>query len=323
MAADSNTVIFVGFESTTSNTLSSTGTSGIGEAPQLSSTYAEYDDGASVFSNYWNFAGTSVPTGMTSSGTGITINNGISITAPASDTSYVETTSNFGLTSQILEWYGTYPAGTATDSGGVGYGSAGYQGWYTNTWSGWCSTTDVIAVAAQSPVSCTTGIIATPITSLFGVYWDSNATSATLFYNNYIQIVAGTGKGLAMPIAVSSVNTEAIGPIYYIRTRAYPPSGVMPSATFGLLTPTLSITPNPSTYLSSITLTAHCPTGDTCAIDYPTLGTHIATGTGSVTYTYAAGSLAAGTYGSYYANDITAGINSQPQTLTVDQKSGK
>ena len=33
MPADSNTVIFIGFENATSNTLSSTGTSGIGEAP--------------------------------------------------------------------------------------------------------------------------------------------------------------------------------------------------------------------------------------------------------------------------------------------------
>ena len=37
------------------NTLLTSG-SGAGEAPQLSSTYGEYDDGASVFTNYWNFA---------------------------------------------------------------------------------------------------------------------------------------------------------------------------------------------------------------------------------------------------------------------------
>ena len=56
-SSTSTNTLFLGFASKTTNLLSSTGTSGIGEAPQLSSTYAEYDDGASVFNNYWNFAG--------------------------------------------------------------------------------------------------------------------------------------------------------------------------------------------------------------------------------------------------------------------------
>ncbi|MCL5433828.1 MAG: hypothetical protein M1538_02520, partial [Candidatus Marsarchaeota archaeon] len=54
--SSSSITIYLGFANKTANLLSSSGTSGIGEAPQLSSTYAEYDDGASVFNNYWNFA---------------------------------------------------------------------------------------------------------------------------------------------------------------------------------------------------------------------------------------------------------------------------
>jgi len=51
-----------------------------GEAPQLSPTYAEYDNGASVFNNYWNFAGTSLPSGLSASGGLIyTVNNGLTI----------------------------------------------------------------------------------------------------------------------------------------------------------------------------------------------------------------------------------------------------
>jgi len=78
--ASSNTIIYLGFASNAINLLSSSGTSGIGEAPQLScpnpsdtascSTYAEYDDGASVFNNYWNFAGNTLPTGWTTISTG-------------------------------------------------------------------------------------------------------------------------------------------------------------------------------------------------------------------------------------------------------------
>ncbi|EQD79708.1 hypothetical protein B1B_00066, partial [mine drainage metagenome] len=60
-----------------------------GEAPQLSSTYAEYDDGASVFPFYSNFAGTSLNTSKwnsygsdqtSNSLTDILVNNGISLT---------------------------------------------------------------------------------------------------------------------------------------------------------------------------------------------------------------------------------------------------
>jgi hypothetical protein len=86
-----------------------------------------------------------------------------------------------------------------------------------------------------------------------------------------------------------------------------------------LVYPILSISPNPATYGQSITITSTCNPTDTCAIDYPSLGTAIATGTGSATYTYTPFSLAAGTYSSFYANDITAALNSSPQVLTVDK----
>ena len=57
IAGSSKLMIYLGFVSNTVNLLSSSGTTGIGEAPQLSSTYAQYDDGVNVFPNYWNFAG--------------------------------------------------------------------------------------------------------------------------------------------------------------------------------------------------------------------------------------------------------------------------
>jgi len=51
-----------------------------GEAPQLSSTYGQYDNGANVFNDYWNFAGTSLPSGLSASGGLIyTVNNGLTI----------------------------------------------------------------------------------------------------------------------------------------------------------------------------------------------------------------------------------------------------
>ena len=61
-----------------------------------------------------------------------------------------------------------------------------------------------------------------------------------------------------------------------------------------------------------------CPNPtDTCAIDYPTLGTAIATGTGSATYTWNTTKEGIGTYSSFYAVDGTQNTNSTPQSLTT------
>ena len=57
IAANSSVTVYYCIYATSVNCFNTTNT---GEAPQLSSTYAQYDDGASVFTNYWNFAGTVV-----------------------------------------------------------------------------------------------------------------------------------------------------------------------------------------------------------------------------------------------------------------------
>ncbi|MEM4097767.1 MAG: hypothetical protein QXS81_03685, partial [Candidatus Micrarchaeaceae archaeon] len=63
---NTTTSFYLGFASKSTNLLSSSCTSGIGEAPQLSPTYAEYDTGACVNIKYYNFAGTSLPANWTS-----------------------------------------------------------------------------------------------------------------------------------------------------------------------------------------------------------------------------------------------------------------
>jgi len=79
--ASTKITIYLGFASKTTNLLSSSGTTGIGEAPQLSPTYAQYDNGASVFNIYTNYAGTSVPSGFAVASDGasgsVTINNAL------------------------------------------------------------------------------------------------------------------------------------------------------------------------------------------------------------------------------------------------------
>jgi hypothetical protein len=81
--ADSSVTVYMGFASTVTNLFNSVTT---GEAPQLSPGYGQYDDGANVFPYYWNFAGTSLPSGWEFSignagppdNGGYTVNNGAS-----------------------------------------------------------------------------------------------------------------------------------------------------------------------------------------------------------------------------------------------------
>jgi len=84
-----------------SATLSSSGPTG--EAPLLSSSYAQYDNGANVFLFYSNFAGTSLPSGWTISSGVVTVNNGLFISGSSIATT-IQTTSAFGPS--IVEWYG-------------------------------------------------------------------------------------------------------------------------------------------------------------------------------------------------------------------------
>ncbi|MEM3661925.1 MAG: hypothetical protein QXG73_03800, partial [Candidatus Micrarchaeaceae archaeon] len=336
---NTTTSFYLGFASKTTNLLSSSGTTGIGEAPQLSSTYAQYDDGASVFNNYWNFAGTTLPSGFTTaigSTSSITQNNGITITSNQNvPGAYLEYNTEILATSVIADSYSAITS-VATQ--------AGYQAgvsWFTNIVSSGnpsyaagigsiSSSGTSIGITGYNGGNPSSSQLAT--TSSTYKVWSLWAVSDVYYAQvNYTNQVSDTiSSNMAdeyLTLAGNSNGASVSFKTYWLRTRAYPPSGTMPSVSFGAVqavstAPTLTITPNPATYGSSITITATCPSSsDSCAIDYPSLGTAIATGTGSATYTYPAYALAAGTYAKYYAVDKTSGLNSTAQTLTINKNS--
>ncbi len=98
-----------------------------GEAPQLSSTYGQYDDGAAVFNLYDNFAGTTLSSQWISAGT-ISVDNGISMSSSSSITSKmsysyptaVEAYGNIGTPTSFGE--------TSYFLGGVGFSNNGING---------------------------------------------------------------------------------------------------------------------------------------------------------------------------------------------------
>ncbi len=310
----------------------------IGEAPQLSSTYAEYDDGASVFPTlYQNFAGTSTPNGWTTSGT-VTVNNGISIANGA--TAEIYSSSAYSSTqdsTKIIDFYGQgfiVPASGDTGFGGFagscGNGSCGNVGIRGSSPAG---TSGVWA--SNGAAGTTTNFATNPPSGnqVWSVYWTSTPSDVGSY--NYGATATTTSSIPTTSTTVYAgfwVNGDAQGvSAQWIRIRTYPPSGVMPGTSFGAVqtnsgggsggSATLSINNNPATYGQSIVVTATCKSGDTCAVDYPALGTAVASGTTTATYTISPFAWAAGTYSSFYANDITGAANSVGQTLTINKNS--
>jgi len=337
--------IYLGFASKTTNLLSNSGTIGIGEAPELSSSYGQYDDGASVFNTYLNFAGTSLPSGFISSvssdGT-FTINNGLTLGTGTSDDptySYLASTSNtyapqivefdlasvitspigyggvnneFGYTTSQPTAYTTYNAQYFT---GTDINSA--YGAFTNEL--YSSGTEITSNSG----SLTTGIFGTEINPLtFYENYNTELTSSTsITSNNYLFLgIGGPGSGAGRP------EPEKIL-VQWFRTRAEPPNNLMPSTTFSAVLPS---TPPPAVNIENFYFTPNSITYGNYPVIFYNISNLPATlnlalqNTNSIVYTFVANSLSgtqtipqlygAGNYIFYLeANNILS------NTLTISQ----
>ncbi len=232
MPASSSITIYMGFALNSTNLFNN---KTIGEAPQLSSTYAEYDDGANVFSVYYNFAGTTLPSGWTSSGT-ITVNNGLSISG-SSATSDAETTVTYRTS--VLDWYGytTVPTGSGywTNLGWYSGSASTAQGnnWFTYSGQsdygyGYVTSSSVPVITYTSTVAGSSpnyvfSIANNGATAYYSLNYNQQGTTYSMqTATNYIAFRNGAGSsGRGANIFVQ-----------WVRTRAYPPNGVMPSITF-------------------------------------------------------------------------------------------
>ncbi len=253
----SNATIYLGFAPKTTNLLSSSGTTGIGEAPQLTCgntatsscpTYAEYDDGAKVFNDYWNFAGTSLPSGLSyvNSGSTITINNGATVTQPASSSGYawIYTTSAVA-SGQIIET--TILPSTSEVNTRLGWSTSTSLGWQNTSYNSYDNNIgsdfniNGVVVTSSSAVGFTaTPSVSTSLQGIFSFAW--LATGSQWYAYNY---QTATSSDTTASIASSLYGFFGVGTvgyrsgstnsqsIYWLRIRAYPPNGVMPSITFG------------------------------------------------------------------------------------------
>jgi len=246
IGANSTITVYMGIASITTNLLNNTTT---GEAPQLSATYGNYDDGASVFNNYWNFAGTSLPNGWslyTGSGSGgsITVNNGItlnsngqgpfinSITTMSAPSvidglvlanAYAEI--GFGVVNGYAFAIGDFGAGPLNE---YGIGTTNSYGSVT----GWISLGGSETMGTKYILS--------------GYY-----TNSAQLFSNYQLILTGSISPSTQNLEIGGYSTQpATSFIQWLRVRAYPPNGIMPAISAGsivvILIPGVTVTAIPS-----------------------------------------------------------------------------
>ena len=237
------------------NLLSNSGTFGIGEAPEASPVYAEYDDGASVFYFYDNFAGSSLNGAKwVYGGIGsITVDNGLYIKAASNDIqgysyAYIITESGFNPLTTVADCYiktvsGYWPSISMTIgslNNSLGYfdiakqsGTLTYyflNGSYAPNKASFLGTNNGLGeydIASESWRSSTSQFYAVN----YGL--PNLATYTNQSFNSYAipsEVYYGIG------IHVGGYNSAYGGTINatWFDVRSFPPNGVMPSVYFNV-----------------------------------------------------------------------------------------
>jgi len=210
-----------------------------GEAPQLSPTYAEYDDGASVFNFYDNFAGTSLNTSkwiVSSNGASYTVNDGLTVTGNSNGVQlHGKVIQNYP---SIFDVYiASYTTGISQIRNGfcINPNATSINGFNTNydlltapDLSG-----DENLESALGGFGVAIATITYPSSYIQSFAWI--ATGSELAWVNYANTL--TGSNTEYTIAnyypaiwfIYSASGSYTTVSYWVRTRAYPPNGVMPS----------------------------------------------------------------------------------------------
>jgi hypothetical protein len=244
--ASSSLTIYLGFASKSTNLLSSSGTSGIGEAPQLSPTYAQYDDGASVFIYYnvnptsttgWTMSGTVGRTSSAPSGSHYSTTN--AYYAYSTSGSYLYTAISGLSTNEIIS-FNVYTTGLGnlfflTSSSGAGQmarldsRSGSYSGLATtSSWTSW-NTPSGIQESANTWYKYDIVISGTSAYAYIGPVSNSLATLGTATSSSAFSI---TNNGNYLGLVGDNYGSSYITYWNGFIVRAYPPNGVMPSVSF-------------------------------------------------------------------------------------------
>ncbi len=319
--------INIGFASTANNLLDG---NFIGEAPELSPSYAKYDNGANVFTSYLNFAGTSLPSYYQVKNTAsYTIDNGLSGSFGLS--TYLDIISANTFPYPLIEDLDvnsiTITAGTpvfpfvaeSTSNSITGFVNsvevAPYNGYAATAY--YSSEYYLNLFATANGAELISGYLDPK--SIISMAWTSGIESE---YENYSLIDTANGLQTAVGNYYLALGGGTGGggsgsfTAYWFRARIYPPNGIMPTVALSppsapTITLANAITSNAIDVIAgspsdNALMTATCSSTDTCEIESASDNV-LATGTTTATLAYNA--LPMG-YSTLHANDITDGTAS-------------
>ncbi len=209
-----------------------------GEAPSLSGTYGQYDNGANIFTFYDNFAGATLnasrwTTIKSASGVTVTVNNGLTITTTTT-TAYAFVISPSETEPLVAETYtssGDSILGVST-SHSVNNLKVPYSGYSLN----WSSGDDYAIYQAHTTNPTLTEIAQSTFPAgIWQVTW--SATANQYFADGAGNTYTGTNNGVAIANYGVYIGQEkgvvASSVFSWARMRAYPPNNVMPTVSFG------------------------------------------------------------------------------------------
>ncbi len=210
-----------------------------GEAPQLTATYAQYDNGANVFEQYYNFAGNALPGTFVVDGSGLsyTVNDGITVRPTGLGA--------VGTISEPFDYNGTVDAfGSFSGSGSASCNDANATIGYSNASLGYavpagCSSQEFGLITKNSTgANVVQGSYTKGSSAVFTVQY--SAKTAVQAMINYTGIVSSSNAVSAMPQRLELLDGSNSGiaiTINWLRVRMTPPSGVMPSVSIGTAVP--------------------------------------------------------------------------------------
>jgi hypothetical protein len=255
--ANSNLKIYMGFASIPTSLFDG---KVVGEAPTLSPTYGEFDNGQTIFPFYTNFNGTAMPEGFSHitpipNGSTLSFDNGVKISGGPNrhlvqlfyDTSYDPEVYSYDV-SASFSGTGALEYTSASSAGSPGMWLEG-MGVFSNINTKNLVLTDGLTGQNQFSVANTTY----PATSKYivSVWQTSNATFGAVNYNQFSGSKNFTAETTLFPEMQNSLNNNF--DVNWIRIRTLPPNGMIPAAAFGQVALALTSTSgtSPSTSTSS------------------------------------------------------------------------
>jgi PGF-pre-PGF domain-containing protein len=235
--ANTNLTVYMGFASHNINYM---GCTYVGEAPEISPTYGQYDKGNTIFSYYTNFAGSSLPSGWTMGGS-YSVNNGLSISTGSGVFDYYNVPFNAPYAVDTYESGNSLANGEVTDLMSSTTSIISYVEIFLDSSLGWALQT--------SSGSLLNG---TGSTNTYYVHTLEGGSTVSA-YENYTYIASENSVAMQQYIGYFTGSTSGdLYSIKWIRVRAYPPNGVMPYEIIGnAFPPYLKLQSNPVNYGTS------------------------------------------------------------------------